>query len=289
MDDFADILADATAEAERAGTDSGPAIELGVAPAPIVERATPEPEPAAHPATADTTPAAEAAPVAQSADGVEPEPWYKGRIDKLTFKNRELAAAHEAAVARTAALEALLAAGGTPAPGVDSQAPTPAPTPPAPRVFTEADVAREAARIAEINTFNAKCDAIAQDGHKTFGKDFQKALDTLGTAGLLSPEDPSFLRIITDTDQPALLLTHLGKNPNEAAALMAMSPVKMGAELARLTDRLSKSSAPAPLSNAPAPIAPITSARPVDSVNLADDNTPDGEWFADFEKKFLAR
>jgi hypothetical protein len=278
MSDFEDLMADATAEAERAAAEAAPAPDP--APAASVE---------ADPAPADATPAANDQrdpdpDPAPSADQ-EQEPWYKTRINTLTERRDRERAAREAAEARVRELEAIVQGHAS----ADPAAPAPAPAQPAPRTFTEAEVAQRAAEIAAANEFNNRCNAIFEEGVKAYGQDFQKAVGNLNTAGLISLEDQTLLRAVMDSDNPALVLNHLGKDPGEAQKLLAMSPYKMGAELARMSERLSKPAQPAPISKAPAPITPIGAATPRDTVNLADDSTSDSDFFAEFEKQLARR
>lgn len=61
---------------------------------------------------------------------------------------------------------------------------------------------------------------------------------------------------ITDSDSGAEIAYYLGKNPEKAADIASMSPVKAARELARLETELAARPKPQP-SNAPAPITPI--------------------------------
>lgn len=285
-EDFAALLADATAEAERAGSEAEPTPEPKAEPDAVSEPITPEPD-AAEPVA--TNPVESEPKPSDPQTDHEQEPWYKKRIDTLTERRNREQQAREAAEARVKTLEAMLAAGSAPADGAPPTDTPAAPGAPSPRVFTQEEVQKEAARIAAADAFNRQCNTVFDEGVKAYGNDFQKAVGNLNTAGLITDEDPTFLRAIMDTDAPALLLNHLGKDPAQAERLLSMSPFKMGAELARMADRLAKPAAPAPLSKAPAPIDPIGAARPKDQVNLADENTPDGDFFAEFEKQLSRR
>lgn len=198
----------------------------------------------------------ESAPEAQP-EAHEPPKWAQRRIDQLTREKHEERRQREA-------LEARLAQAG---PSTEA--------PPAEQ-FTQADIDARAAQIADQRISQARfddaCNAAYQAGKKEF-PDFDKALSNFGLLGGLSRE---FLDAVTDLPDGHKVMYALGNNPDEASRILALPPLKMAVEIARLAEKASKSPA-TPVSKAPAPITPIGSGAraEADPSTLSDD-----EWYA---------
>ncbi len=87
---------------------------------------------------------------------------------------------------------------------------------------------------------------------------------------------PHFLEALTDLDNSAQVYHDLTGDPDRLEALLAMSPVKMGAELARLSTKLAAKPAVV-VSRAPAPITPLAAPKLVERTleDLANDDSPE--------------
>jgi len=206
-----------------------PVVDSAAEPDPV-STADPASSAAADPAPEDP---ASADPAAALAPPPAPKPpgdaWWQRRIDKLTAQKKEL--------------ESKLA-----------QQPDPAkPSPPAPD-FREA-VKAEAAALAAEERFTAQCAAVANAGKETFGEDaFNRAILSLtSTIDRTDLEEVSAYRGLIEaaisTGEAPRLIHLLGSDPNEAARIMSLPPVRMGIELAKLAmtqpDSISRAPKPA--------------------------------------------
>lgn len=176
--------------------------------------------------------------------------WVPRRISEITAARRAAEARVAEEQAKNQALEAELArlrAGGDPAS-------TPTPTP-APNQNFDQLVAARAEAIAkqqrETDTMNAKIGEINETGAKEFGDDFEKSVQNLQAAGIGGPD---FLKVLTNIDKAAAVVTWLGKNENmnEAMRLASLDPLQMGIEMAKLSGKAAKELAK-PISKAPPP------------------------------------
>ncbi len=205
---------------------------------------------AGQPAT--ETPAAPATPDAPAAP--KEKPWFVQRLER---QKAEL----ETARARLAELER----------GAHRQ--TPSAETGTPQTVNPADVDRlaneRAEKIASDRAFNEDCNSIAAAG-KSAHPDFMEAI---GTLNMVAGITPALIEAVKEAGDPASLLYQLGKNPDEAARILALSPARMGAALAKLA---AKAPTPPPVSRAPAPITPVAGAAKVDAdpSSLSDD-----EWW----------
>lgn len=237
----------------------------------------------------------EGEPAGGEAEGeAEPEPepdnasrGVQKRIDKLRERERDALTKAAAAEARAAAAEALLAA----ARGeVEPDAEKPAPKTSSDRVYTkaelEAETQRAASELVARNTFNQKCNDVAESGSKEFGAKFGASIDALKDVGLISddPQDVAFLSDVLDTDAPAKVLHHLGQNPDEAERIAGLSATRRAVALDRLAVQLAEvKPKPKPLSKVPAPIAPVGSARGAKEIDINDPTLTDEEAIAAWE------
>lgn len=219
----------------------------------------------------------------------KPEPWFQKRISEVTAKRHEAETRAEKAERERDALKELLASGRTEDEGG--------------RTYTEAELKAEAARIAEEKVsqdrqlaaqqqFNARCNTVVEDGQKAFGAAFDTAIGNLNMAGVINDRDTSFIEAALETESPALVLKHLGDDPDEAVRIASLSPVQRGIQLERLASKLTAAAPkpqPAPLSKAPPPIAPVAGDRARGDVDLSDPDVDDATWFAEMQKRDRAK
>ena len=113
-------------------------------------------------------------------------------------------------------------------------------------------------RMQQINEFNRKSNEAYSNG-KAAHPDWDA---TVGAINQLGPE--VMLPLVTaalETEAPADVIYHLGKNLDEASRIMALAnnPVRMGMEISKLASKVVKPApAPRPVSAAPAPITPVS-------------------------------
>lgn len=210
----------AQAQAPAAGAEGAAAGAEGVAASDGAGKA-----PAAAPATSDNV------------------DWRERRIATLTARLRE---AQEALAAKPAASATDGAAAAKPAAPALSEA------------ELQARVEARAAELAASKAFNDACNAVATKGREAYGEtEFNGRVAEL--VKLRDVNDPasvanynSFLAAAIETGQAEKLIDMLGRDLNEAARVLALPPVRMGIELARLAER-----DPEEVSKAPKPIKPI--------------------------------
>ncbi|WP_140803856.1 hypothetical protein [Rhodanobacter glycinis] len=181
---------------------------------------------------------AEETPTEAEGEHAKRAPWFQKRIDELT---REKWEARREAQAATALADALR----NRKPEDGSQ---PAETP----TDIDALVNRRAAEMREVEAFNEACNTTYQKGKEVL-PDFDEAVKGYQLLGGLDGRR-EFLEAVNSLPNGSQIFYHLGKNLDEGAHVLALSPVKMALELTKLSQKLSK--AP-PVSNAPAPIKPL--------------------------------
>lgn len=250
----------------------------------------PEPEPAPEP---DPTPDPASEPEPEPAGDPEPDPkpspavaqdWRDRRIKTLTARLRE----EERKNANAGA------AGSVGADDGGSAAPAPAS-----EAELEALVDQRAAERTAVAEFNRQCEEVATQGRAEFGEDeFNSRIrGPQGLTSLIDPGDPQdvvrynqLLIAAIETGEAAKLLHSLGGNLNEAARIMALSPVKMAVELTRMAAR-----PVAELSQAPKPIRPVATggARNHEAIDPTDTDRADrlstGEWMRRREAQLATR
>lgn len=244
----------------------------------MAEEATPATQAAPEGTTAPETPAIEvpaaegeqqtpqtdAKTPATTEEPAQPkrEPWFNRRIDELTKARREAERERDA-------LRSMIEQGATPQ--------TPAPSAPA------ADPWVLAKKIANQQALNDAANATYQAGKAEFGVDFDEAVSTLRQVTDLS-QHTDFLEAVTALPNAAQVYHHLGKNPDEAAHVLSLSPVKMAIALAQVAAKVGR---PKPQSKAPAPITPVgKSAAPSSAIS---DDLPVAEWMARRQAQLEAR
>lgn len=223
---------------------------------------------------AAVTPAETTAPegTEQTAQPVEtpaaPEPekpkpatpaWAQRRIDELTRKFHEEKRRADA-----------LAAGTQPQP--DGQTATRTP---------ETDVEKRAAQLVAQREFDKQCNTAWEAGTTKYGADFDSALGTLRTMGVLRPE---VVEAALATDHAPDVLHYLGSNPDEADRILSLPPTRMAVELVKVAQTATK---PKPVSAAPAPIKPVGGSRQVSEEPGDDDD--DATWMKKREAQIRKR
>lgn len=214
--------------------------------------APPPDAPAADAPPADTVPAEPAAPA-------EPEPakepaWFRSRIDALARQKGDAERALQLAHRERDELRAKLQ-------------PDPAQPDPNARTYTQADFDREVAtkaqQVAERQVAESAVKAVIANGERDFTPAvFTAACNALADVG--ATERPEFLALAADLPNGAAVLHKLGNEPGEAMRVLALPPLRMAAELGRISATLAAPApapappAPKPVSKAPAPIEPVT-------------------------------
>lgn len=201
-------------------------------------------------------------------------PWWQPRIDQLTRAKHEAERALEAERQLRLEAEQRLATGGQ------------APVAGAPRVFTEEDINQRAQAIAAAQTFTERCNSVVNKG-KTEFPDFMTSVDVLvkDLGGMSQP----FIEAALETPNPQGLIYNLGKNPDVAAEIMGMSPIRQAVALMRYAMELEKDTkAPvtkAQVTNTPPPIVPKVAGRVKAEPSLDDPELSTDEWMRLREKQ----
>lgn len=168
--------------------------------------------------------------------------WAQKRIDKLTWEKREGQRVNDALKTQLSQYQST------------AQIADPA----TPESMQQA-VHQQAQQLVAQEKFNDACNRVFKAGVAE-SPEFERNLKTLQSVGEIKSE---FLEAITDMENGHRVLNHLGSNPELADSILAMPPLKQVMALARLESSLGKS-APAPVSQFPAPINPVGSrASPV--------------------------
>ncbi len=164
--------------------------------------------------------------------------WKDREIAKLRARNRELSAQLQRPVGDTPSSPQL-------DPVADFN-----------RRVEEAAAVR-AAQIAQVTEFNRRCDEVATAGRKAYGDFDQRVAAINGTVDKTDPQQAEqfnqFLMAVVETGEGARLIHELGGDLNETTRIMALPPVRMAIELAKMAAR-----EPSEVSRAPRPITPIT-------------------------------
>ena len=183
-------------------------------------------------------------------------PWFERRIDEVTAARREAERERDA-------LRAMLQQRDPAQQQPSAQQPQPQAQP---------DPYRLAEEIAQRRALDEAANRTYEAGIAAHGEQFATAVRTLQQVTDLS-QKPDFIEAVTSLPNAADVYFHLGSNPDEAAHVLRLPPVKMAMELARLSAQVGK---PKPASKASAPITPVgRSSTP--SSDLTDD-LPIDEW-----------
>ena len=185
-------------------------------------------------------------------------PWFERRIDEVTAARREAERERDA-------LRAMLQQQRDPAQQQQPGAQQPQPQ-------AQPDPYKLAEEIAQRRALDEAANRTYEAGVASHGEQFVTAVRTLQQVTDLS-QKPDFIEAVTSLPNAADVYFHLGSNPDEAAHVLRLPPVKMAMELARLSAAVGK---PKPASRASAPITPVgRSSTP--SSDLTDD-LPIDEW-----------
>jgi hypothetical protein len=155
----------------------------------------------------------------------------------------------------------------------------------------EARVASEVEARTQLNEFNRACNEAADVGRKTFGEaQFNGRIAEL--TKLVNGQDVNevqryntFISAALETGEAPKIIHALGGDLNEASRIMALPPVKMGIELAKLAAKIETPVAEGgdAVTRAPKPITPIGS-RHVSAADIDPndkdraDLLPTAEW-----------
>lgn len=247
MDDMSETI-------ESVSQDAVP--ETEIAQTPAIDTApdtgnepTPEPvEPVAEPATP------------------KQQPWFQKRIDELTrekYEERRKAERLESELRKI------------------QQPPENVPQVAAGTIPVE-EVERRAAEIVEQRTFVAACNEVADVGLAKY-PDFQQAVKNYEMIGGVPPE---FLKAVTSLgkEDGAKVYYDLGIDPDRASRILALPPVQMAMEVAKLA--FSPAKPVAPVSRVPPPITPIASAPVRGGVPDPEKNASEyRKWFEEEYRK----
>jgi hypothetical protein len=113
---------------------------------------------------------------------------------------------------------------------------------------------RIAAEKLAQQTFVQKMGQIEASAKEQFGEEYDKAISNLSLAGVQSND---FLQALAEIPNPEKVLVYLGRsdNVNEAIRVANLSPMQLGIEMTKLSQKAAKelskqrSSAPAPISD----------------------------------------
>lgn len=153
----------------------------------------------------------------------------------------------------------------------------------------EANPVELAREISRIERFTEKSNSLVAEGAKKH-TDYMDALKDLSAEvgsfvernGAPSP----FMDVVLEvSDKPAELLYHLGKNPDIAADLADLSPIKLAKRLARIESELTDKATPK-TSNAPKPLEPVKGKA---SDSELGPGLSDAEWFKRREAQLKAQ
>lgn len=260
---------------------------------PRLDVTPPAPEPTPEPVAeleaaieADPDPAPEPEPVvaAEPDPDADPAPKPKKTVEDA-LKSRvghlvKQGGAKDAEIARLLgekqALEALLNGKATPAAEGDPPAPAARPAPEGERLYTRAELVE----IAKADKFAEQSNAVYATGVEKHGATFKEAVENLNAVGIMTTP---FLEAAFATDAAPEVLNFLGSDPDEAARIADLPPIRMAAEMTKIAARLT---APAPkprASAAPAPISPVGGvvSPEIDLRRIADDGDDiSGTWVA---------
>lgn len=131
-------------------------------------------------------------------------------------------------------------------------------------------IQRAAAALVETQRFNDRSNDVYAAG-KADHPDFDESLKNLGMLGA----SPEFFKSIVELEDAHKVLHALGSNPDEAARILALPPLKQGRELERLASKPASVKAKKPVSNAPEPISSRVDGSGSKSVDLDNSSIDD--------------
>lgn len=185
--------------------------------------------------------------------------WRDRQIDRLYRKNREAQGENESL--RTIASRQ---------PGDDQQ---PAQQPQTPEAV---QIAAQQLRMQE--KYNEDSNRADEDGRKTYGDKWSRALDRLPKMGGVNIND---MVDILATDNPHVVLYSLGSNPELYDRVMNMPPARRRNEFVKMGMVQAPPTTSKTPSKAPPPVNQLKGNRAVSAqrVDLADEKIPDDKWY----------
>lgn len=151
--------------------------------------------------------------------------------------------------------------------------------------LTPADIDRIADQRAEQKMQQAQFTARCNEAYATGAKEipgFEESVQQLRMAG--GNALPVIVQAALETEVPHKVIDYLGRNPEEAEALARMSPVALGAAVAKLAAKAAAPPPPKPVSAAPAPIKPLAT-----SSTVSDAEPKDVEEWMKWRRRQVAR
>ena len=184
----------------------------------------------------------------QAEKSKDPNAWAIKRIGELTRQRHDAERKAETAVQESARYRAILEQSQK-GEGKEPTAHTPGEQP-----DIDALVEQRAMQKAQEQAVHERGVSVAKVGAEVF-PDFTQAVQTLDALGITNEQVQNLLGM----DDAHTVIYHLGKNPEEAARILALSPLQQGRELERLSSKVAKAPAPKAVSDAPKPITPVDS------------------------------
>jgi hypothetical protein len=259
------LLLTADDGAEDGGAGGGGAAPAAAAPAPAAEAPAPAEEGAPAPEEGGGAAPAAEAPAPEEERKPTRVPWQQKRIDELTASAKtareeaeRVRREAEAANARAARYQALYGDLD------DSAAPASPPPPPAAggqRTYTETELREEANRLAQVNVINQRCDQMFAKGATAHAATWEKRINGVGQAfGPDLARRVDFFDAVSGLDNGADVYHELAGDLDHMAEVLAMPPMQMGMELARLSAKVAQKPKGPAISKLPAPIEPVEGA-----------------------------
>lgn len=186
-------------------------------------------------------------PGEEKTGGKDPNEWAIKRIGALTAKShqaeREAQAAKGEAERYRLLVEQMRNGENPPAESKPGQEPN-----------IDELVTKRATELEQQRTMVERGQNVAKVGAEAY-PDFTTAVSTLDALGISDDQVQSLLGM----DDAHNVIYKLGKNPEEAARILALPPLQQGRELERLSSKPAPAAPAKPVSKAPAPISPIDS------------------------------
>lgn len=137
---------------------------------------------------------------------------------------------------------------------------------------------RIAAERISQQTFTQRCNTAVEQGEREYGEEFSKALTNLQSLeALFEDGKPTELtNIVVESDNPAKLLHYLGTNKQEAARILALTPVQQARAIGALEVKLAAEKPQRSVSKAPEPISAVNAKAP--ATTGPSDKDTDDEW-----------
>lgn len=177
--------------------------------------------------------------------GKDPNGWALKRIGALTAKSHEAERREQAAkgeAERYRLLVEQMQRGETPE----------TVTAPGEQPNIDELVAKRAEELSQKKAMAERGQSVSKVGAEAF-PDFMSAVQTLDALGISGDQVNSLLGM----DDAHKVIYSLGKNPEEAARILALPPLQQGRELERLASKPAPVAPPKAVSKAPAPITPV--------------------------------